>query len=144
MYLLLITRWCKELGHQQPWYWPNYPWIFQFWHQKAFCCEGLFTMLYVIHSIEMTSITGEPHLDMAKWGPSWMFYTLCFAAFPSGWSALWNNLCLLWVEVMFALFRTMKLSGFEMGAPVPTQKYLVMSKISFEEHKQNIYVKKNM
>ena len=27
---LLMTWWCNEPGHQQPWYWPNYPGTFGF------------------------------------------------------------------------------------------------------------------
>ena len=32
---LLMTWYHKESGHQQPWYRPSYPWIFQFQHQKG-------------------------------------------------------------------------------------------------------------
>ena len=29
----LTSWWCTVPGHQQPWYWPSYPGIFQFQHQ---------------------------------------------------------------------------------------------------------------
>ena len=32
---LLMTWWHKEPGHQQSWYWPSSPRIFQFRHQKG-------------------------------------------------------------------------------------------------------------
>ena len=32
---VVMTRQCKELRHQQPWYWLSYPKIFQFRNQKC-------------------------------------------------------------------------------------------------------------
>ena len=44
---LLMTWWCKEPGHQQPWYWPISPRMLQSQHQKGLTHWGRVTHICV-------------------------------------------------------------------------------------------------
>ena len=121
---------CWSQSWRRPWTHLHMLWLFRLRHKVSMSWSV--NLHFHTHSVESPSMV-DPQWDIWYWGSNWNLHTVCWNAVGCEWGTT-----SVYFGITYVCFIPSRLPVFAVEPQYLLQDFLVLSKVSFEGHIQNL------